>query len=79
MSRPTVGQTLPNGALVLQARPTRGLEPADNVEHVVLALFNGSEFVTWIWGPSGGTFWGNYHQQDLAAALADFERRVAGG
>lgn len=67
-----IEDTLKNGATVLQVR-------ADgHGGEVVLALYSGSEFVTWVasYGPdSPETFWGHYFDSDLPAALADFQDR----
>jgi len=69
----TVGQVLPNGAIVVASTKT-----SDN-EWTVLAIREGEHdpYVTWIGGFSEGevsTFWGHYHQS-FASALADYQSR----
>lgn len=63
-----VGSTLNNGATVLQAK-----QPQDDI--VVLGFING-EFVTWKVNGERMAFWGHYFDQNLAAALKDYEART---
>ena len=65
------GDRLPNGAIVLDFTST------GKNEGVVLAHWNGDEhkFVTWVVGPTGDTFWGNYFSS-ITDAANDYARRV---
>lgn len=68
-SKISIGDTLKNGATVLQVK-------ADGSGgEIVLAFAHASEFVTWV-ACQGETFLGHYYGMDLPAALVDFDTRL---
>ena len=56
------GDTLPNGALVIETRGDK-----------VLARWH-EQFVTWVMCPEGYCYWGHYFS-DLGEAVQDFQTR----
>lgn len=73
-----VGWNAPNGAKILRSAIAPGVFSR---EFVVLCLWE-NQFVTWRLvlrddDTSGECFWGNYYGADLAAAVNDFEQRIA--
>jgi hypothetical protein len=70
-----IGDRLANGATVLQVSDDS--DRAGQRAFTVLAVWRTNEFVTWrVTGHDREAFWGHYHHDDLAAALADFHARV---
>lgn len=60
------GAVLPNGAVVIEHHSKDG---------VVLAKFKGAEYVTWMIGEDGDTYWGHYFGGNLEAAVIDYNKR----
>jgi hypothetical protein len=66
------GSRLANGATVLQSRHA----PHYDLNTVIVLALSRDEFVTWVGNLDGtGTCWGHYFDQDLAAALDDYNNR----
>ena len=79
-----IGETLPNGAVLLDRTWTRTEDWTDGLvyhEAVALGLIRHKrpDFVTWVYclNPEQGEFTvaGNYHH-DIVKAVADYEKRI---
>lgn len=63
------GSELRNGATVVHATRRRD-------DWIVLALWHGAEYVTWIVGNDGHACCGHYHQDDFKSACDDYFERT---
>ena len=85
MDTPKCGDYLPNGSLILLAKPSIVTREGDMEGFVVLAQHigggNGPELVTWSTDKDLGCYSGHYFQlgldSGLKEALADFDKRTS--